>query len=486
MASSLIEAGTPVDDKTLQDLSPHYTPQHARIHALDVIKGFAVLAGLFVSIYTWGGFSKGMQNQLFQLHKGGSFYSWFMVNVLLEDKMRSLIALAFGAGSVLLLVRSHPGSKFQNQELLIRRNFFLLLLGIINGIIFLWPLDIIYGLGITGVFFFSFVRMGTRGLFITAIILMVIGCGKIYWHYNDDQKAYSKFLLVEKKEKLIKADSAKLKDSLKTGIKTTDTLTWKQKDEKSAWEGVSKKYTWEAKNDSGQIKALQDGRYAKVYENRLSTAQQRESYWFYQFGFWEFASLLILGMALFKTGFFTGRFSSAQYFLIFAICMLGGLMLGWLRMHLFMLSIKDYTKYIKGNSMPADMFKPAEMFLLATSYASLVVYIVRKAWLNGLTSLLAQTGRMALSNYFLQSMLLGIIFYGYGMGYYARLPLKMLYFIALEMTIVQLVFSSLWLRYFHMGPMEWIVTSLSKGRRQPFVKQPDEPALPTPELQTTI
>jgi uncharacterized protein len=484
MSSSLIEAGTPVDDKTLQDLSPHYTPQHSRIHALDVIKGFAILAGLFVSIYTWGGFSKGMQYQLFQLHKGGSFYSWFLANVLLEDKMRSLIALAFGAGSILLLVRSHPGSRFQNQELLVRRNFFLLLLGIINGIIFLWPLDILYGLGVTGIFFFSFVRMGSRGLFITALVLMLIGCGKIYWHYNDDQKAYSKFLLVEKKEKLIKADSAKLKDSLKTGKKTTDTLTWKQKEEKEAWEGISKKYKWEAKNDSGQIKALQDGRYAKVYENRLSTTQQRESFWFYQFGFWQFASLLILGMALFKIGFFNGRFSSAQYLLIFAICLLAGLLLGWLRMHLLMLSLKDYTKYVKINHIPNDMFRPAEMFLLAMAYASLLVFFVKKAWLSGVTGLLACTGRMALSNYFLQSILMGIIFYGYGMGYYARLPLKLLYFVALEVTIVQLVFSAFWLRYFHMGPLEWVLMSLSKGRRQPFVKSPDEPATTTPELQT--
>ena len=65
MASSLVEVSNPVDEKTLRDLSPHYSPQHSRLVSLDIIKGIAVLAGLLFAIYAWAGISKGMQGAVF-------------------------------------------------------------------------------------------------------------------------------------------------------------------------------------------------------------------------------------------------------------------------------------------------------------------------------------------------------------------------------------------------------------------------------------
>jgi len=484
MASSLVEASHPVDEKSLQDLSPHYTPQHSRLISLDVIKGIAVLAGLFFAIFAWAGISRGMQGAVLQQRHGSTHVLQVLVSLLFEDKMRTLLVLAFGASMLLVLVRQHPGSRFSNQELLIRRNFTLLVFGIINGILFLWPYDILYGLGIVGVIFFAFTRMGARGLYIAALLTVLIGCGKIYWNYNDDQKAYKKFLVVETKEKKIKADSVKLKDSLKTGFKKTDTLTWKQKEEKGAWEGISKKFKWEKKNDSGQIKALQDGRYTKVYDQQLGTTQQRESMWFFQFGFWQFAAALLLGMALFKSGFFNGKFTVTQHLIIFLVTLFAGFFLFRVRMHGWDDSIKDYTLYVKTRPLPGDLFKPLEILLMALAYASLVMIFIQKEWLSPVTRLLSTVGRMALSNYLLQSILLGTLFYGYGMGYYARIPQNWLYFIVLEMIIIQIVFSVFWLRYYYVGPAEWLVTSVSKGRKQPFRIKPADQTGPSQDLQT--
>jgi len=122
--------------------------------------------------------------------------------------------------------------------------------------------------------------------------------------------------------------------------------------------------------------------------------------------------------------------------------------------------------------------------LMALAYASLVMIFVQKEWLKSIMKMFAVVGRMALSNYLLQSLLLGILFYGYGMGYYARVSQNWLYVIVLEMAIIQIVFSVFWLKYYYMGPVEWLISSISKGRRQPFRIQTPNESVSSKDLQT--
>ncbi len=75
---------------------------------------------------------------------------------------------------------------------------------------------------------------------------------------------------------------------------------------------------------------------------------------------------------------------------------------------------------------------------------------------------------MALTNYLLQSVLCTTFFYGYGLGYYGKLQLYQLGFVALAVWIVELLVSPLWLRYFRFGPMEWLWRSLTYLRVQPM------------------
>ena len=77
-------------------------------------------------------------------------------------------------------------------------------------------------------------------------------------------------------------------------------------------------------------------------------------------------------------------------------------------------------------------------------------------------------GKMALSNYLLQSLVCTTIFYSYGFGLFGavgpstRVGLTMLIF------VTQLVLSGLWLNHFQFGPMEWLWRSLTYGKRQPM------------------
>ena len=445
--------------------APFYIAPPNRLRSLDIMKGLAVLAGLFFTIYIWAGISKGMQGQVLMQKHGTTHVLQVLVTLLVEDKLRSLLVMAFGASMLLMLSRPHDDTRYPAQELVIRRNFLLLVFGIVNGVLLLWPMDILYGLGIVGVIYFAFARMDKRGLMVLAFLAMLIGSGKIYWHYHDDQEAWKKYIPVEAKEKKIKADSAKLKDSLKTGFRKTDTLTRKEKEYKEKWEGVSKKYAWEKKNDSGQIKALQDGRWKKVYDAQLKTTQQQESWWFYRFGFWFFSAALLMGMALFKDGFFSGKYAAWQYLLTFLILTAGTVFLFLYRMHGWMDVIKDYPAFVKRNALPGDFFKPFEMIFGALAYASGIMFFVKKQWMTKLGDVLVKVGRMALTLYIFQSIVLGVIMYGFGMGYYARINQNWLYLIVLELVLVQVVFAILWLRYFPLGPVEWLLMSLAKNKR---------------------
>lgn len=83
-------------------------------------------------------------------------------------------------------------------------------------------------------------------------------------------------------------------------------------------------------------------------------------------------------------------------------------------------------------------------------------------------SLVAPAGRMALTNYLMQSVLGTWIFYGYGLGYFEQLGRAWQVPLVLGLFALQVVFSRLWLRRFRFGPMEWLWRSLTYAAPQPM------------------
>ncbi|MGC1478858.1 MAG: DUF418 domain-containing protein, partial [Chthoniobacterales bacterium] len=69
---------------------------------------------------------------------------------------------------------------------------------------------------------------------------------------------------------------------------------------------------------------------------------------------------------------------------------------------------------------------------------------------------LSAVGRMALTNYLLQSLVAGWVFYGYGMGWYGEMGLGGVAAVAVGIVALQLTWSAWWLRSFRYGPMEWL------------------------------
>jgi uncharacterized protein len=88
----------------------------------------------------------------------------------------------------------------------------------------------------------------------------------------------------------------------------------------------------------------------------------------------------------------------------------------------------------------------------------------RESWQRVL-KILAPVGRMALTNYLLQTVICVTLFYGYGFGLFGRFGAVSATLIALAIFAVQTLLSSVWLKYFAYGPMEWIWRQLTYRRR---------------------
>ena len=94
-----------------------------------------------------------------------------------------------------------------------------------------------------------------------------------------------------------------------------------------------------------------------------------------------------------------------------------------------------------------------------------------EAWLARLRPL-AAVGRMALTNYLLQSLIATTLFYGYGFGLFGQVGPALGLLITVAIFGVQIPLSVWWLRHFQFGPVEWLWRTLTYPCFQPFRLQP--------------
>jgi uncharacterized protein len=81
---------------------------------------------------------------------------------------------------------------------------------------------------------------------------------------------------------------------------------------------------------------------------------------------------------------------------------------------------------------------------------------------------LSLAGRMALTNYLMQSVICTTLFYGYGFGLYGRVGIAGGIALTIAIYAVEIVWSGWWLSRFRFGPAEWLWRTLTYGRRQPM------------------
>src|SRR3546814_19285873 len=93
---------------------------------------------------------------------------------------------------------------------------------------------------------------------------------------------------------------------------------------------------------------------------------------------------------------------------------------------------------------------------LALGYLALFVLGLGVPGLRRVLGWLAPAGRMALTNYQLQSLVAALVFHGYGLALWGPLGRAAPVALVLAVFVAQLLLSALWLSRYHLGPAEWL------------------------------
>ncbi|RHW39884.1 DUF418 domain-containing protein [Lysinibacillus yapensis] len=99
--------------------------------------------------------------------------------------------------------------------------------------------------------------------------------------------------------------------------------------------------------------------------------------------------------------------------------------------------------------------------ILAIGYTSAILCLCMVPVVRKILKPIAKAGRMSLTIYIMQSIILSIIFYNFGFGLYGEVDVPMGTMIALALFVIQVIFAELWFTRFKQGPLEWAVKKLT-------------------------
>jgi uncharacterized protein len=106
--------------------------------------------------------------------------------------------------------------------------------------------------------------------------------------------------------------------------------------------------------------------------------------------------------------------------------------------------------------------------LLAFGYGAVIIWASGKAIARLLLAWAAPLGRMAFTNYLMQSVIFGWLFCGYGLGLFAKVGVATALAIGTIIYAAQAIFSAQWLLHYRFGPLEWLWRCATYGAWQPF------------------
>ncbi len=178
------------------------------------------------------------------------------------------------------------------------------------------------------------------------------------------------------------------------------------------------------------------------------------------FVLWFCGGLMLIGMALYKWGVLSAAKDDRFYRRLTAVGLLAGAPL---------VAFGIWWNFAGDWSWQRSMFF-GELFNtwgcvpMALGYLGLVMLAVRRGILPDLQARLAAVGRMAFTNYLLQTVLCTSIFYGHGLGLYGRVERYQQLLVVFAVWALQLWLSPIWLRRFSYGPLEWAWRTLTYGR----------------------
>jgi uncharacterized protein len=102
--------------------------------------------------------------------------------------------------------------------------------------------------------------------------------------------------------------------------------------------------------------------------------------------------------------------------------------------------------------------------LLTLTYISAAVLILDHPKVAKAAKALGGEGRMSLSIYIGESVVMGVLSLSYGFAFYGRISPAMAVLICIVVYTGLMMAATAWLRVFRLGPMEWLLRSITEGR----------------------
>ena len=366
---------------------------------LDFVRGVAILGILLLNISAFGLPKAAYLNPAWSGSISDSdAWTWAILDLLAQVKFLTLFALLFGAGLQLLLPR---GKRWIQSRLTL-----LALLGFIHGLFF-WDGDILLAYALVGLVGWRMIRDAhdVKSLFNTGVVLYVIGVAVL--------------LLLG----LISGNSPN-----RSWVPDAANLQYEQ--------------YWKLK---GGFEAVSN-RADMLSDNLLALGAQ--------YG-WQLAGMMLMGASLMRTGWLKGEFSLRHYRRTGAGLVLLGVLINLpaviAQWHIHW----DYRWCAFLLQVPRELSAPFQTI----GYAALIYGFwpsLSRLWM---VSAIACVGRMALSNYLLQTLICTTLFYRFGL--FMKFDRLTLLAFVIPVWAVNLAFSVLWLRYFRQGPLEWVWRQLN-------------------------
>ncbi|HEB8568242.1 TPA: DUF418 family protein [Klebsiella pneumoniae] len=366
---------------------------------LDFVRGVAILGILLLNISAFGLPKAAYLNPAWSGSASLSdAWTWALLDLLAQVKFLTLFALLFGAGLQLLLPR---GKRWIQSRLTL-----LALLGFIHGLFF-WDGDILLAYALVGLVSWRMVREAhhVKSLFNTGVVLYLTGIAVLV-------------LL-----------------GLISG--TAANRSWAPDAANLQYEQYWKLH--------GGMEAVSN-RADMLSDNLLALGAQ--------YG-WQLAGMMLMGAALMRSGWLKGQFSLRHYRRTGALLVAAGMAVNLPAIFAQWYLAWDYRWCAFLLQAPRELSAP----LQAIGYAALAWGYWPQLCRFRLVGAIACVGRMALTNYLLQTLICTTLFYH--LGLFMRFDrLQLLAFVP-PIWAVNLLVSSLWLRRFRQGPVEWLWRQLT-------------------------
>ncbi|NUS99775.1 MAG: DUF418 domain-containing protein [Sphingomonas sp.] len=378
------------------------------------IAAFALPAPAYFSPLAWGG------------HGPREIAAWLVTFVFVEGKMRGLFSFLFGA-SMLLVIERAKASGQSPITVHVSRMAALFLFGLAH-MYFVWWGDILAHYALVGLLAFAFSPMRAEQLLAAALSALVV---TLLWNGG------GLFAMVQAAPR-----------STPQAIETWNTFAWGfgvppadwLRSEIAAMRGPwTSEVAWRWEYLEGPIA------FVKTVGPETLTA-------------------MLFGMWGFRSGFLTGSWEQARYRKI-AFVSLGSAWAAYLLIGLNTIAQGFDQRWVYFGSIVGTV--PFRI-LGTVGYAALVILAIRPS--GWLTERMAAVGRAAFTNYLGTSILVTAIFYGWGLGQFARWDRATIYLVPPLVWLIMLFWSKPWLDRFRYGPFEWLWRSLARLEPQTMRK----------------